>query len=105
MQPYALGCATVGCFKSMSGPSNKIWALAALTLFTPPSLLALALIGRSSELLIVGFLVTIGTLLINSLLLVALLAVLVTGVKTSFARRKPIMLISLLIAGVVTDVV
>ena len=88
----------------MSGVSNKIWTLAALTLCTPPSLLALALIGRSAELLIVGFLATIVTLLINSVLSLGLLVLWFTG-DEKVARGRPLMLMSLLGAGFVTDVV
>ena len=88
----------------MSEVSNRIWVLAALSLCAPPSLLALAFIGRSSELLIVGFLATILALLINSLLSLGLLVLSFTGVA-KVGRRKPIMLVSLLCAGVVTDVV
>lgn len=51
-----------------------------------------------------GFLATIVMLLINSLLLVSLLVLWSMGVER-VALNKPIMLISLLGAGVVTDVV
>ena len=78
--------------------------LAALSLCTPPSLLALAFIGRSSELLIVGFLATIVALLINSLLSLGVLVLWFMGVE-KVAQSKPIMLMSLLGAGLVTDVV
>jgi hypothetical protein len=88
----------------MSEVSNRIWVLAALSLCTPPSLLALAFIGRSSELLIVGFLATIVALLINSLLSLGVLVLWFMGVE-KVARGKPIMLMSLLCAGLVTDVV
>lgn len=88
----------------MSGVSNKIWMLVGLSLCVPPSLLALALIGRSSELLIVGFLVTTVTLLINSLPLVSIVVLWSIGVER-VALSKPMILISLLGAGVVTDVV
>jgi hypothetical protein len=88
----------------MSGVSNKIWALVGLSLCGPPSLLVLALIVRSSLLLIVGFLATIVTLLINSLLLVSLLVLWSIGVER-VALSKPIKLISVLGAGVVADVV
>jgi hypothetical protein len=88
----------------MSGVSNKIWALVGLSLCAPPSLLALALMGRSSLLLMVGFLATMVTLLINSLLLVSVLVLWSMGVER-VTLSKPMMLISLLGAGVVTDVV
>jgi hypothetical protein len=84
--------------------SNKIWTLVGLSLFTPPSLLMVSLIGRSSDLLIVGYLATIVTLFINSLLLVGILAFWLIGVER-IALSKPLMLISVLGAGVVTDVV
>lgn len=86
----------------MSGLSNKIWALAGLTLCAPPFLLAVALVGRSAELLIVGFVATIVALAINALLSIGLLVLWFTGVLT---RGKPIILMSLLWAGVATDVV
>ena len=75
-----------------------------LSLFAPPSLLMLALIGGSSDLLIVGYLATIVTLFINSLLLVGILALWLMGVER-IAVSKPLMLASVLGAGVVTDVV
>ena len=78
--------------------------LAALSLCTPPSLLVLAFIGRSSELLIVGFLATIVALLINSVLSLGILVLWFMGVE-KVVRGKPIMLMSLLCAGLVTDVV
>lgn len=84
--------------------SNKIWTLVGLSLFAPPSLLMLALIGGSSDLLIVGYLATIVTLFINSLLLVGILALWLMGVER-IAVSKPLMLASVLGAGVVTDVV
>jgi hypothetical protein len=64
----------------------------------------LALIGGSSDLLIVGYLATVGTLFINSLLFVGILALWLTGVER-IAPSKPLMLASVLGAGVVTDVV
>ena len=88
----------------MSEVSNRIWVLAVLSFCTPPSLLALAFIGRSSELLIVGFLATIVALLINSLLSLGVLVLWFMGVE-KVARGKPIMLMSLLCAGLVSDVV
>lgn len=88
----------------MSEVSNRLWVLAVLSLCTPPSLLALAFIGRSSELLIVGFLATIVALLINSLLSLGVLVIWFIGVE-KVARSKPIRLMSLLCAGLITDVV
>lgn len=88
----------------MSKVSNRIWVLAAFSLCTPPSLLALAFFGRSSALLIVGFLATIIALLINSLLSLGVLVLWFMGIE-KVARGKPIMLMSLLCAGLVTDVV
>jgi len=84
--------------------SNKIWTVVGLSLFTPPSLLIVALIGRSSDLLIVGYLATMVTLFINSLLLVSVLVLWLIGVER-VALSKPLMLASVLGAGVVTDVV
>lgn len=94
----------LGSFQFMSEVSNKIWVLAALSLCAPPSLLALAFIGRSSDLLIVGFLATILALLIDSMLSLGLVVLWFTGVA-KVARGKFIMLVSLLSAGVATDVV
>jgi hypothetical protein len=87
----------------MSEASNKICAIAALTLCAPPLLLVLAWAGRSSELLIASFLLTSIALLVNSLLLVSVMVMWFVGAG-KVARGKPIMLISLLCAGVVTDV-
>ncbi len=86
----------------MNGVPNKIRALAALTLCLPPSLLVLALIGKSSELLILGFLATVVALVINLFLSLGLLVVWFTGVET-VTPGKPIRL--MLCAGVVSDVV
>jgi hypothetical protein len=84
--------------------SNKIWTVVGLSLFMPPSLLIVALIGRSSDLLIVGYLATMVTLFINSLLLVSVLVLWLIGVER-VGLSKPLMLASVLGAGVVTDVV
>lgn len=88
----------------MSGVSKKIWGLAGLSLCLPPSLLALALIGRSSDLLIVSYLATIVMLFVNSLLLVSVLVLWLMAIER-VALSKPMILISLLAAGIVTDVV
>ena len=91
-------------FRFMGRGLKKIQVLAALSLCAPPSLLVLALIGRSVELLILGFLTTILALLINSVLLVVLFLLWFTGVEKVKAR-KLILWMSLLCAGVVTNVV
>lgn len=86
----------------MSGLPDKIWALAGLTLCAPPFLFVVALVGRSSELLIVSFVATTVMLPINALLSIGLLVLWFTGVLT---RGKPIILMSLLWVGVAIDVV
>jgi hypothetical protein len=88
----------------MSALANKLWALAGLTLCAPPLLLALALVGRSSNLLIVGFAATILALFINSLLFVGLLVFWFVGNKR-VEQGKPIVLISLVAAGIIADIV
>jgi hypothetical protein len=88
----------------MSRVLKKIQVLAALTLYAPPSLLVLALIGRSFGLLFVGFLVTIVALLINSLLSLFLFVLWFTGVE-KVKYRKLSMLMSLLGVGIVTNIV
>ena len=88
----------------MSRVLKKIQVLAALTLCAPHSLLVLALIGRSFELLFVGFLITIVALLINSLLSLILFVLWFTGVE-KVKNRKLSMLMSMLGVGFVTNVV
>ena len=75
-----------------------------LTLCAPPSLLLLALILRSFELLFVGFLATIVALLINSLLSLGLSVLWFVGVE-KVARGKPSLLMLLLCAGLITNIV
>ena len=88
----------------MSAVTNKLWALAALTLCAPLLLLALALVGKSSNLLIVGFVATVLALFVNSLLFVVLLVFWFVGNKR-VEQGKPFVLISFVAAGIIADIV